>query len=203
MSGKRASARLAALAAAALLTACGAGEEAETVTVTETETVVETETVTTAPEEDAEPDELAQACENDADAYAVRYPAGWHVNAGGVAPRCSYFHPEPFDVPEATEAPPVAISIYREPVAFGDVAGANPGIDIHVSEETEVAGRTAIRREIESTGEALLPAGILGYEYLVDLGGETLIVSTRDFDGLDFERNREILDRMVETLELR
>lgn len=191
-------------AAAVALAACGGEDatEAETGTPRETvtETVVETETVET---DEGEGAQLAQRCESPEGGYAVRYPAGWHANEGDVTAACSFFHPEAFELPEATEPPPLAISISREPVPFARVTGDSPAIRVESSEQTEVAGRPAVRREVEATGDGLLPAGVRGEEYLVDLDGETLIASTHSRGELDFDENRSVLGRMVETLELR
>ncbi len=196
-----------ALAALVVVAACGGDADTETVTETETEIQTQTETavVTETVPPETSPDEeerLAQSCENPEAGYAVRYPEGWHSNPGDVASPCSYFHPEPFEVPEATEALGMAISVSREPVAFNRIAGGDRAIRVVSREETEVDGRRAIARETEATGDALLPAGVRGYQYLVDLDGETLVASTYDVEGLDFERNRSVLDRMAETLAL-
>lgn len=202
MTAMRASAGAAAVAL--VLAGCGGESEpevvTETVVETETQTEVETETVETEPGGE---EELAERCENPEAGFAVRYPGGWHTNDGSVTAPCSFFHPEAFELPEASEPPPLAVSIGREPIAFADVTGGNPGIRIVSSEEVEVAGRPAVRRETESTGESLFPAGIRALEYLVDVEGETLVAVTRSRGELDFERNREVLDRMVATLELR
>ena len=182
--------------------ACGGGSEGgpATVTQTETETVVETETVETEP---SGGDGLAERCENPDAGYAVYYPAGWQTNDGSVTAPCSLFHPEEFELPEASEPPPLAVSISRERVAFADVTRESPATRVVASEEVEVAGRAALRRETESTGDGLLPAGVRSLEYLVDLDGETLVAATRSQRGLDFERNGEVLQEMVATLELR
>ncbi len=184
-------------AAAALLlaaSACGGNSEGEPETVT-TETETETEP--------SGGEELAERCENPDAGYAVRYPAGWHTNDGSVTAPCSFFHPEPFELPEASEPPPLAVSISREPIALADLAGESPATRVLASEEVEVAGRPALRRETESTGDGLLPAGVHSLEYLVDLDGETLVAVTRSQSGLDFERNGEVLQQMVATLEQR
>lgn len=184
-------------AAAALLlaaSACGGSSEGEPETVT-TETETETEA--------SGGDELAERCENPDAGYAVRYPAGWHTNDGSVTAPCSFFHPEPFELPEASEPPPLAVSISREPIALADLAGESPATRVLASEEVEVAGRPALRRETESTGDGLLPAGVRSLEYLVDLDGETLVAATRSHGGLAFERNGEVLQEMMATLEQR
>lgn len=95
-----------------------------------------------------------------------------------------------------------AISIRRGPVAFSRVTGDDPATRVVERADVEVAGRPAVRRVTESTGEGLLPEGRRSYEYLVDLDGETLIASTLDGGGRDFGANREQLDEMMRSLEL-
>ena len=167
--------------------------------MTETRTV--TETAGADADSTGEP-ALTQRCDNAERGYTVRYPEGWHANRGDVSEACSFFHPEPFELPEQTEAPDVAVSISREPVPFDQVAGESPAIRISEREETEIDGRAAVSRVTEATGDGLLPAGVRGYQYLVDLDGETMILSTYDVGDLDFERNRDVLDRMAEALRL-
>lgn len=189
---------LTSLLAALVLAGCGADDEVAPPGPPPAEEPVPTEP--TAPAE-----ELAQRCENEEAGFAVAYPGHWHTNSGDVAPACSFFDPEPFEVPEATEAVGVAaIHVYRDPVAFDVVTGEVMGIEILAREEIEVAGRPAVRRETEATGEGLLDAGTRAVEYVVDLGGgETLFASSHDVHGAGFAERVEVLDRMMETLELR
>ena len=204
----RTAAALLALSALLLaLVACGGEEE---VTATETETVTvevtETETETVETETDGAGNggvDLTQSCVSAEGGFAIRYPDGWHTNDGSVLPVCSFFHPEEFELPEGTEPPPLAVSVDREPVEFEQVTGESPAVRILASEELEVSGRPAVRREVEATGEGLYQAGVRALEYLVDLDGETLIASTRSTGSLSYEENRTILDAMMETLELR
>lgn len=193
------------------LVACGGDEEVtatetetETVEVTETDAGTGTETVETGTDGAGDGGvELTQSCESAEGGLAIRYPDGWHTNDGSVLPVCSFFHPEEFELPEGTEPPPLAVSVDREPVAFEQVTGDSPAVRVLTNEELDVSGRPAVRRETEATGEGLYQAGVRTLEYLVDLDGETLIASTRSTGNLVYEQNRTILDRMMETLELR
>ncbi len=180
--------RAAAVVAAAAAVVAGCAADRETVTVT----------VTTGGA--AEP--TAQRCENVEDGYSVAFPASWNTNTGEVVAPCSFFHPDEFEVPERTETLGVAILISREPVAFAFVAAEQPTRRDVDREELTVAGRPAVRLEYRATDEGLLPDGTPVYEVLVDLGGSTLIASTRGFEQLDFEANKDVLDLMVESLRL-
>ncbi len=151
--------------------------------------------------EDGQPAETTP-CANEEDGFVVHYPADWHTNSGEVATECSYFNPEPFEVPEATEFFGAAIDIRREPADLEAIAGEDPATRVVESEEVQVAGRPAVRRETEATGRALLPEGTRTYQYLVDVDGETLVLATHDLDDHHFAQAREVLDDMAATLEL-
>lgn len=184
--------RLVPLTIAVLLAGCGGegadGDGGAT-------TTVETATTTV----DAAP---TKRCENVRDGYAVAYPADWHTNAGDVLPACSYFHPVPFELRPGTEALEIAIRVDREPIAFDLFTEPGPTRDEQSREELELAGRPAVRVVYTATGEGLLPRGVRGYEYAVDLDGDTLVLSTLEAGEADFERSREVLDAMAESLEL-
>jgi hypothetical protein len=153
------------------------------------------------PQDEEPPEAAVRECTNEPDAYTVEYPQDWEINAGDTEPPCSYFDPDPIDLPEAQEAPlDIAVSIRREPANLDRVSGEDPTIEVLERETTEVDGRDAIHRLTESTGGGLRPEGIRAYQYLVDLAGETLIASTYDVDGEDFDANREVLDAMMESL---
>lgn len=200
---------LTAVLAAALLIACGADDDAgvqppQEPPPAETEPPdtdpVETEPVETEP---ADPATETASCTNEEAGFTVQYPADWHPNEGDVAQPCTFFDPEPFEVPEATEFFGAAISVRREPIAAEDlVEGPDPTREVLEREETEVAGQRAFRVESESTGDGLLDAGVRFYQVVVVLDGDSLIVETYDLDDHDYERNREVADEMADSLEL-
>jgi hypothetical protein len=190
------------LLAAALLTfvACGGEEEADAPappTPAETEPV-DTETEPVEPE----PADTAP-CTNEEAGYTVEYPADWHTNEDDVVAACTFFDPDPIEVPEATEFFGAAVTISREPVAAEAVVeGPDPTREVLEREETEVAGQRAFRIESESTGDGLLDAGVRTYQIVVVVDGESLILSTYDLEEHDYERNREVVDEMAATLQL-
>lgn len=148
---------------------------------------------------------LAASCAGPEGRYEVRYPAGWHTDPGRG---CSIFGEEP--VEESTGGPGVgAVAIDVAPVAL-DVATDPSGVRVLSTERVTVAGRPALRRLEEGTGEAVLPKGVRRYSYFLDLGDAVLVASTtgppeRGEAGGDagFERRRRVLDAMMATLELR
>ncbi len=188
------------LAVVLLATAgCGDQEQAET---TPPPPGTSAETVTS-PQRDEQMADTAR-CTNDQAGYSIEYPADWHTNAD-EPPTCTYFDPEPIELPERPRdvAGLAAISIRREPVAFSRVTGQDRGTRVIERAELEIARRPAVRRLIEATGQALLPEGRRSYQYLVNLDGQTLIATADGRDDRDFDANRELLDEMMRTLELK
>jgi hypothetical protein len=142
-----------------------------------------------------------QLCANRSAGWVIEFPGSWHTNAAGAAPACTFFHPDPFDVPERPETLVVAISVAREQAPFAVAVTDSFRRDVR-AEDFELDGRRARRSDYVATGEALIPAGMRVYEIVVDLGRDSLLATLRDVEGLEFERARRILDRMVESLRL-
>lgn len=185
--------------AAVMLAAAGCGDEEQADTAPPTATSAET---TTSPR--GEQMAKTTRCTNEQDDYSIEYPADWHTNSGDP-PTCEFFDPEPIELPEQPQdvAGLAAISVDREPVAFSRVTGEDAGTRVIERDEVEIAGRPAVRRLIEATGQALLPEGRRSYQYLVKLDGDTLIATADGRDDRAFEANREILDEMMRSLELK
>ena len=185
--------------AAVMLAAAGCGDEEQADTTPPTGTSAQT---TTLPRLDQMTE--TTRCTNEQDDYSIEYPADWHTNSDDP-PTCEFFDPEPIELPEQPQdiAGVAAISIDREPVAFSRVTGEDPGTRVIERSELEIAGRPAVRRLTEATGQALLPAGRRSYQYLVKLDGDTLIATADGRDDRDFDANRELLDEMMRSLELK
>jgi hypothetical protein len=156
------------------------------------------------PQPAAQPLALSQRCTNDPQGFTVSYPAGWHTNSGEVIPACSAFDPEPVQVPAQSEMPfDIAIVIGMQHVPFVRVGGDPQFERVLSSERLTVAGRQALRAEVEATGEGLADRGMRTLRYTIDLGGgRSLIASTNRTDA-SYERDKEILARMLETIEIR
>lgn len=184
---------------AVMLAAAGCGDEEQADTAPPTRTSVAT---TTSPR--GEQTAGTTRCTNEHDGYSVEYPADWHTNSDDP-PTCEFFDPEPIELPEQPQdvAGLAAISVDREPVGFSRVTGQDPATRVIERAEVEIAGRPAVRRLVEATGQALLPEGRRSYQYLVKLDGDTLIATADGRDDRDFAANREILDEMMGSLELK
>jgi hypothetical protein len=146
---------------------------------------------------------LAQRCTNTAHGFSVSYPEGWHTNSGAVIPACSAFHPDPFEIPEASEMPfEIAITISVEPVAIELLRTTSQWEQIVSAERLSIEGREAWRIEARSTGEGLAERGMRTLRYAIDLGeGRTLLASTHGASR-HYALNQEVLAAMVESAEL-
>lgn len=186
--------------------ACGSDEE----TAAPSDSTVTVVTSTTSPTTSSSSTTAATAapsdwptCTSPGETYTVAYPPGWSTNSGRVSPPCTFFHPEPFQVPEATEVVDLAVTLRVEQVPFETVADPGGEAQRELSRtETTVAGAPAVVVEAESTGDALLADGVRSYRYAVDLEGQTLVAVTYAVEGLDYGANKAVLDQMVESLTL-
>jgi hypothetical protein len=181
------------LSSAALLTACG--DDGDSTAADPSSTTSSTTSTTTV----GGAVTLAQTCETDR--YSVGYPAGWATNPGTVVPRCRYFHPEPFTVPEATEVVDRAVILDVESTPYARMVEATGGKSEEVVSRREltVSQRRALRVEVRST-EGLLPSGTESLRYMIDLGSATLVAVTHGVEGSDHQRNRTVLEAMVGSL---
>lgn len=186
---------LAAVVLGALLVACGDGDEAGAPAPSSTLPPSSTPSTTAA----GGPVALGQNCETDR--YTIGYPAGWATNPGTVAPRCRYFHPEPFTVPEATEVLDRAVILDVESIPFAQMTAATGGQTEEVLSRRAltVSDRPALRVEARST-DGLLPTGTPSLRYMIDLRDGTLVAVTYGVEGTDHQRNREVLEAMVASL---
>lgn len=190
---------LALLAALALvIAACGDDDEEATTTTTESTTST-TEPSTTST---TDPTEGWQRCENPT-GFSIAHPGDWTTNDGSVTEACSLFDPEPFTVPDATDARVAAISAYVDQVAFNDVATpgdeddrATTTIDGHQAVRTVGPGGELYGGDTERTAYAIDLA--LG----VDDGPGTLFLDVVDLEGVDYDDSVTILDRMAKTVDL-
>lgn len=142
---------------------------------------------------------LAATCE--ADRYTIDHPEGWWTNPGDDAPECRIFHPTEVEV--ENESLHYAVRAYIDPVAYTDAAPHNEdeGEELR-REELTVDGRQAVVTEVRSSGFALVPEGERYTTAIVDLDGEILVLTTSTVGDTDYERDAELIERMLETVEL-
>lgn len=136
--------------------------------------------------------------------WTVGYPDDWAVNAGDVAPACTRFGPEPFEVLAGTDARNAPVVLDLEPVAYG--TAARPRSDERARRELTVDGRIAVRIE-RVTDVGLYPAGTPITSYVVDLGAggdgpRTLVATAVGLPPFDHAADVAVLDAMVASLDL-
>lgn len=148
--------------------------------------------------------DLSQRCTHPREGFSVSYPAGWTTNSGDVVPTCTAFNPEPFEIPRDSEMPfGIAVVIDVETVSYETIIEPSQWERILSDQPITIDGRNARRVEAESTGEGLAPPGMRSLRYVVDLGnGRALVATTHDIEGTDYQRNQEILGRMMVSLDL-
>lgn len=136
-------------------------------------------------------------CENED--YTVGYPEDWNTNEPQEnVDACRVFHPGEIDIEPNTDMDlHYAVSMYVDQVEFERVRDSDSPNEVLEERETTIDGRDALIREIRSTGDALLPEGERQYAYYVDLDGEMFVAATNTVGDTDYERDKEILDRMV------
>lgn len=145
---------------------------------------------------------LGPVCTNPVAGYRVRYPEGWMTNSGETANQCRYFDPEELTIPERAETFDEAISLRRDSLPYDQVTDSDDITQSVLSRRTlTIDGRQATVTEAETTGRGILPAGIRSYTYVVDLGDSIFVGSTYDTDGQSYQRNKQVLDLMVGSLE--
>lgn len=177
---------------ATVLAACG-DDPGGQLSPTSTSEPVTTSTTASGP--------ATQDCTSRRQGFRVEFPAGWHTNDPIEAPRCTYFHPEPFVVPQATDDFGIAIGLKVEDRPY-DEAVPPPGSSVTDNElsreETLLSGRRALRREVEATGEGLFPPGHRSVTWYLELGERTLVAATGDGpEPGSLSSNTEVLARMV------
>lgn len=148
--------------------------------------------------------DLAESCTKSENGFTVtvRYPRGWHTNENGGLPACSAFDPRPVVIPDDSEVPlELAITLGVEKAPLQRVEEPTAAT-VESTTNLTVAGRPALRQQLVSTGEGLIDRGVRFVRYLVGLDGSTLVATTYQVQGNDFDRNVEAMDAMANALEI-
>lgn len=193
---------MAVLAAALAVAACGNddGGSVTNQTAEEQSTQTTTETAGDASEQERESDEeqLEQSCTNSRAGLRIRYPEGWHADAG-----CEWFHPREFDLPRNQDVVSIAIHVREEPISLERAASGDPMTEVLSRERETVQGREAIRTETRLTERGLMPAGTRGLHWTIRRNEQRSIrASTFSVGAHDFDESRRVLDSMVDALQI-
>lgn len=146
-------------------------------------------------------------CAGAGGAYIVHYPASWFTIDHGPVP-CRYFDPEPFALPESTEATELAINVQFAPAPFDQMVPGAPaaeGFEETLSRRSgDVSGHRSLRIESLTRGPGILPAGTRRLTWYLEAQGGTLVATT-SADGFDgsFASHANVLDEIVAGMELR
>jgi hypothetical protein len=145
---------------------------------------------------------LGQTCTNQVAGYTVDYPTDWKTNNGGVLNACQVFDPVSISLPERSSSFDEAIHLRFDSIPFEEVTDEDDITATILSRRTTtVDGYEAVVEESESTGRALLQAGVRSYSYIINLGdGEIMVASTYDVATQEYSRNKQVLDQMVNSL---
>lgn len=193
------------VAAAVTIAGCGADDDAAPTTGSTSATAPTTPSTSSTTSTTTADDgfQLTQSCTHEERGVrvAVRYPEGWHVNDEQVRP-CSAFDPDPFELRVGTEFPrTLAVVLRVEPVAF-DAATTVTGVLVE-ERRLGIDGRRAARQQLVTTGEGMAPPGLMSIRYVVDGGAErSVLATTFDVEGNDFERSVKALDAMMAAVEI-
>lgn len=146
------------------------------------------------------------ACTNEAHAYTIGYPEGWHAASTNQRNRCRWFDRNPFNVEPATEPPATAITVNPTQRPYEKARAQlqeSPRHEVEAFETVTVGGLEAIRYERVQTENLLYPAGTQTYGYLFDHHGSALYLETRKIPGTDtdYQGNKQVLDKAARTFE--
>ena len=146
-------------------------------------------------------------CASAGGGYTVRFPATWFTVDDGPVP-CRFFHPEPFGLPQNTEATGVAVNVQLAPVPFDEIVPrldrADGFEEILNQRAGYPSGLRAVRIESRTRRAGLVPAGVGRVTWYVDAGEDTLVATTSaNASAGDFRANADVLDAIVVAAELR
>ena len=135
----------------------------------------------------------------------LHHPAGWEV--GTNIARCTYFSPDDVELEPNTEPQGVDVRWSVEPAPFDRVVESGPATRDARRVTGVVDGHRAMRTTAVSTGQALLPEGVRTTTWAVDLSrsadqAATLIGTSHDTDGVDYEQATTVLDAMARELQI-
>jgi hypothetical protein len=147
---------------------------------------------------------LGASCESALYGFRISYPVGWFASEGDPELACRFFHPDPFEVPPATEfSGLIAVGILPAQGPFDELlAGWTDPLFATVLSRRDVTidERPAVEIETEATGEGLDAAGTKTFAYLVDLNGEGFVLTTAGFSGAAYARYRAAVEAMASSL---
>ncbi|WP_071515726.1 hypothetical protein [Geitlerinema sp. PCC 9228] len=148
---------------------------------------------------------LSQTCTNEEQGYSIQYPQQWFTNSGEVVATCHFFDQQPLEIEPRTENF-AAINIRIEAIPFQKLRQMSKETKISSKQlfknTTTIGDRTTIVIERQATGKGMLPKNMKFYSYQVDLGDRTFVATTYDSSSRNYQRNKKILDAMMDSLQI-
>jgi hypothetical protein len=162
---------------------------------------VEVRTVASAPVTPVTAVATSSTCSVPGAGYTLTYPSGWYTVEEGPVP-CRFFHPEPFVLPERTEASWIAVNVQLAPVAFDEIVRVETtrlAAATVSRREVDLSGRRAVRTVVAvPSGDGLLPRGVRVATWYVDYGKATLVgTTTQSASAGTFHSNAQVLDGII------
>ena len=156
------------------------------------------------PEVELEPGvELAASCTEPDGRVTVDYPDEWFTPEDGEPGACRFFGEEPVDLDAAIGGDVLAaIEVVVEPAPFDEVAEPQLGVREEEREPFDDGDRRALRQRLKATGEAGFPEGMQIERFLLDLEGETLIISSYADDDATLDKRQPLLEAMLRSAEI-
>ena len=149
--------------------------------------------------------DLAASCENAADGYRIAYPDRWYANDGEITAPCRVFDVQPPQVEPNTVLPLTSSVLLlveeRDLDATHERILDDPATDVEQVEETEIAGRSALRVDGTATGEAYLREDTEVHRTYVAFEGRTLTAQAAELGDPELSIRRDVIHDMLATLE--
>jgi hypothetical protein len=122
-----------------------------------------------------------------------------------VVATCHFFDQQPLEIEPRTENF-AAINIRIEAIPFQKLRQMSKETKISSKQlfknTTTIGDRTTIVIERQATGKGMLPKNMKFYSYQVDLGDRTFVATTYDSSSRNYQRNKKILDAMMDSLQI-
>jgi hypothetical protein len=145
-------------------------------------------------------------CSNERLGYAVAYPIDWRAPALSAESACTFFDPQPIQLPENSDAFGASLEVAPAQQSFDKLVESL--VDERFEETLErreltLSGRPAVEVVSRATGEGLLDRGTESATYVVDRGSAPpLVLRTVRTRFSNWEERLRILDAAARSLVL-
>ena len=145
-------------------------------------------------------------CSNERFGYAVPYPGDWHSPGLSAESECTFFDPQPIQLPESSDAFGAALEVAPAQESFERLVASLADErfeEVIERRELTLAGRRAVEVVSRATGQGLLERGTESATYVVDHSPEPpLFLRTVRRPNVNWEERLRILDEVARRLVL-